>query len=193
MNNYITVTSGFILPKNSYYGPINSNESLLSQFLNRSSSSTVDTLIKHFKENGIHSSDTVNSAYFNYAEKKDFNSFIKLVDITYDILNNVDLLAFFRLQACNPNLSQISFKFCLDIISNIDNFNHFEYNAIPYNIRFSINNNLSTLEMSDNVKKIEHLFTKDGLPVTWENFLSKLSKNKDAFVMFYKYIFTDVY
>lgn len=190
---FILATSGFILPKNTYFEVFKNNDSLTDEIFNRSLVvSTSSSLINYFKENLVYKSNTVNECYNRYLTTKEFNDYITLIDIVVDILKDIDINVFFQLQATNKHLSSIAFNFCLDVTSGKFYTNYSDYNIIPFNIRFSINNNLTTQDTITNLKKIENNFKSSNI-YNWELLLSKLAADRDAFLVFYKFMFADYY
>lgn len=191
--DFILATSGFILPKNTYFEQFKDDGSLTDEIFNRSVVvSTSSSLIEYFKNNVVYKSTTVNESYNKYLTTKEFEDYITLIDIVIDIVKDIDIATFFKVQATNKHLSNIAFKFCLDVTSGKFFTGYNDYNIIPFNIRFNINNNLTTEDSLSNIKQIE-----DNLKLNyisnWETFLTELGGNKDAFLIFYKFVFADYY
>lgn len=195
----ITITSGFMIPANEYYAPILDNTNFLSDYLSRSNSSNNNAIVDYFKSKNIYSSTVVNDAFFKYNNDSSFENYMTLINIVFNILKSIDVFSFFKLQAVNPNLSNISMKFCLDLLKHMEinntsgnGFNYNDYAVIPYNIRFNMENSFNPTNERD-IKLITDCFKNKVLPINWENFISVLCKDKNVFITFYKYIFSDVY
>jgi hypothetical protein len=191
MTDYIIASSGFILPANNYFKPFEPKDTITDAIFNRSIVTSLNPqVLKFYQDKNVFRSETINSALNDYLSTKSFEDYINLINIATDIFKEIDFSSFFKLQATNVNLSPISFKFCLDVVSGkfISNYN--EYSIIPFNIRFVINNGLTNDKVLDNIRQLE----KSSYYISnWETFLSELSNNKDALLTFIKYILADYY
>ena len=108
-----------------------------------------------------------------------------------EIFKEIDFSSFFKLQAPNTSLSNISHKFCLDCINGKFFTNYRDYAIVPFNIRFVNNNALTTDKVKENIREFE----KQTYYVNnWETFITELAGvNRDTFITFFKYIFADYY
>lgn len=191
MSDFIIASSGFILPHNNYFKPFDPKDELGDAIFNRSIGSSVNPeILKFYQDKNVYRSETINKAYNDYIASQSFEDYINLINIAIDIFKEIDFSAFFKLQATNINLSPMSFKFCLDVVSGKFNSNYNDYAIIPFNIRFIINNGLTNDKSLCNIKELE----KQSFFINnWETFLSDLADNKDRFLVFFRYIFADYY
>ena len=192
MKEFIVAASGFMIPMNSYFKPFEPEDTAFDTIFNRSIASTINTqLIEFYKNKNVYRSDTINKLLDQYQDQPTFENYMNLLNIAIDIFKEIDFSAFFKLQATNTNLSNMSRKFCLDCMSGKFFQNYRDYLIVPFNIRFVSNNAMTT----DKVKENIHEFEKQSYYVNnWETFLTELSENnRDAFVTFFKYIFADYY
>jgi len=140
MDNFIVATSGFILPENNYFTPFDMDETV-SDIIFNSHIVTANTNIRDFYANkDVYRSESITNAIDVYLTKKDFDSYVNLLNITLEILKEIDFMSFFKLQASNKHLSPISFNFCLDVVNGNFLINYNNYNIIPFNVRFMLNN-----------------------------------------------------
>ena len=191
-NGHILTTSGFILPENQHYTVLTKERlgetSVFKRTALVTSNSTVADLVT---TNQIYHSPVANEAFLKFESTGSFEDFMRLVDLTSEILGTVDLNKFFELQANNRHLSQYSFKMCVDLLSCKFYSNYHEYSTIPANVRFCADNGYSASQFASNVKLLHR--SKNHNASTWERLLSCLSDNKTAFSTFFKYIFVDSY
>ena len=192
MNEFIVAASGFMLPMNTYFKPFEPEDTVFDSIFNRSIVSKNDSkLIEFYRNKNVYRSDTINKLLQDYQDHPSFENYMNMLNVTIDIFKEIDFSSFFKLQATNTNLSNISRKFCLDCMGGKFFQNYRDYAIVPYNIRFVSNNALTT----DKVKENIHEFEKQSYYVNnWETFLSELSENnRDTFITFFKYIFADYY
>lgn len=191
-NKFILATSGFIIPENSYYTQFTEEDIASDSIFNRSIITANDTtLINFFKTNQIYRSKLVNQAYEKYESTKSFEDYMTLIDFVIDILKDINFGAFFKIQADNRHLSNISFMFCRDVYSGKFMENYLQYNAMPFNARFTINNGNTSQTVAQKFKELDQ-YTPYFVN-TWEQFMTEITNNRDAFLIFYKYIFADYY
>lgn len=192
MKDFIVAASGFMIPMNSYFKPFEPEDTAFDTIFNRSISSTINTqLIDFYRNKNVYRSDTINKLLEQYQDQPTFENYMNLLNVAIDIFKEIDFSSFFKLQATNTNLSNMSRKFCLDCMAGKFFQNYRDYAIVPFNIRFVSNNAMTT----DKVKENIHEFEKQSYYVNnWETFLTELSENnRDAFVTFFKYIFADYY
>lgn len=192
MNEFIVAASGFMLPANNYFKPFQPEDTVSDSILNRSIVTSNDaTLIEFYKNKNVYRSDTINKLLDTYHDCPSFENYIALINIAIEIFKDIEFPAFFKLQATNTTLSNISRKFCLDCINGKFFSNYRDYSIIPFNIRFVNNNALTTEKVTENIREFE----KQTYYVNnWETFISELSEtNRDVFITFFKYIFADYY
>jgi len=192
MKEFIIAASGFVIPVNYLFEPFEPDDTTFDSVFNRSVTSTVNTqLIEFYKNKNVYHSTVINKLLEQYQNQPTFENYISLLDVTVDIFKEVDFQTFFKLQAANSNLSNISRKFCLDCLSGKFFTNYRDYLIIPFNIRFVNNNALTTDKARENITEFEK---QSYFVNNWETFLSELSKDNCApFITFFKYIFADYY
>lgn len=192
MNEFIVAASGFMIPANNYFKPFQPEDTISDSIFNRSIVASNDALLVEFYKNkNVYRSDTINKLLDSYHDCPTFENYIALVNVAIEIFKEIDFSAFFKLQATNTTLSNISRKFCLDCINGKFFTNYRDYAIVPFNIRFVNNNALTTDKVVENLREFE----KQTYYVNnWETFLTELSEtNRDTFITFFKYIFADYY
>lgn len=190
--NFIIAASGFMLPENSLFKPFTPEETISDSIFNRSIVASNDsTIIEFYKNKNVYRSDTINKLLDAYYNKPDFENYIALINVAIEIFKEIDFSSFFKLQATNTSLSNISHKFCLDCINGKFFSNYRDYAIVPFNIRFVNNNTLTTDKVKENIREFE----KQTYYVNnWETFITELAGvNRDTFITFFKYIFADYY
>ena len=192
MNEFIVAASGFMIPANNYFKPFQPEDTISDSIFNRSIVASNDaTLVEFYKNKNVYRSDTINKLLGDYHDSPTFENYIALVNVAIEIFKEIDFSAFFKLQATNTTLSNISRKFCLDSINGKFFTNYRDYAIVPFNIRFVHNNALTTDKVIENIREFER---QTYYVNNWETFLSDLSENnRDAFITFFKYIFADYY
>lgn len=194
MSPLIVATSGFILPENSYFEPFEVKDDVIESIFNRSVVSVVNKdLLQFYSDRNVYKSDLINKSVLEYMSKKDFDSFINLVNICVDILKPIGFLEFFKLQAGNKYLSNLSFKFCLDCVDMSILYRYNDYSVVPFNIRFTMADILTEQESVTRLKQIDDRYNRSVKVFGWEEFFAHLTTNKDAFFTFFKYVFADYY
>lgn len=190
VNQFILTTSGFILPASPYFTVLSTDKITDNSILNRNLVTTTDNNISEFiKSNTIYHSEVANEAYKKYLNDQSFESFIHLVDITIEVLSQVNFNTFFEIQANNRNLSPIAFMFCLDVISGHLPKKYNQYSTIPLSVRFTS----STHVTNENISKNKSLLKENLRTSQWPSFISELTEHREAFSTFFKFIFTDAY
>lgn len=190
--NFIIAASGFMIPENSLFKPFTPEETISDSIFNRSIVASNDsTIIEFYKNKNVYRSDTINKLLDAYYNKPDFENYIALINVAIEIFKEIDFSSFFKLQATNTSLSNISHKFCLDCINGKFFSNYRDYAIVPFNIRFVNNNALTTDKVKENIREFE----KQTYYVNnWETFITELAGvNRDTFITFFKYIFADYY
>lgn len=190
--NFIIAASGFMIPENSLFKPFTPEETISDSIFNRSIVASNDsTIIEFYKNKNVYRSDTINKLLDAYYNKPDFENYIALINVAIEIFKEIDFSSFFKLQATNTSLSNISHKFCLDCINGKFFSNYRDYAIVPFNIRFVNNNALTTDKVKENIREFE----KQTYYVNnWETFITELAgTNRDTFITFFKYIFADYY
>ena len=190
-NQFIVASSGFIIPANHYFKPFTEEDTVSDHIFNRSIVAANNAKVTEFyKDKNVYRSETINMIINDYLNDQSFDNFMKMLNVAIEIFKEIDFSAFFKLQATNTNLSSISYKFCLDIISGRYHNTYLDYSITPFNLRFTLNNGLTADKVAENIREFE----KQSFYINnWETFLTELSRNKNAFVTFFKYVFADYY
>jgi len=193
MNNlHILTTSGFIIPNNNYYTVLTKDKIADTSIFNRTVLYSVNSGInKLIDTNQIYHSEVANKAYKKFEGSGSFEDFIFMVDIATDILSKIDYDEFFKLQANNPHISAFGIKMCEELLNGMFFKTYRQYAIFPFNLRFSINNGLTSERIEENLKIMRN--SKKRSLATWQNLLSKLANDRSAFCTFFKYIFVDSY
>lgn len=191
--NFIISSGGFIIPANNYFKPFDPKGPDIDSIFNRTMASSINPeILRFYQDKNVYSSDLINKAFQSYFADDSFDNYINLINIMLDIFKEIDFLTFFKLQAANSNLSPISFKFCLDVVSEKFITNYMDYAIVPFNIRFIINNGVTEAKALENIRKIEKSCLYNQIN-NWETYLSRLANDRDAMITFIKYIFADYY
>lgn len=192
-NDLIIATSGFLLKKNQYFTFFTEDDVTSDLIFNRDIvTSTNKETIDYYIRNDVYRSRAVDIAYINYNGEPTFENYIALVDIVTDIVKDMDYITFFKLQAANTHLPNMSFQFCLDVTSRKFLTNYRDYAILPFSLRFTIDNGLTTTKSLDNIKALEKNFS-NTMNNSWDSLLLDLIKDKQAMLTFYKFIFADFY
>lgn len=191
MKKIITASSGFMLPCGIYFKPFDPKDPAETIIFNRTTGSSINQdILKFYQEKNVYRSETINKAYNSYIATKSFEDFINLINITIEIFKDIEFSSFFKMQASNVNLSNISIKFCLDVVSGKFNTNYRDYDILPFSVRFTISNGLTSDKSLSYIKEME---SNNLNSHSWENFISELAEDKNKFLVFFRYIFVDYY
>ena len=191
MNTPIVISSGFLIPKNVYYTPVQDEDPAYAAIFDRNgtSSNTFQTK-QFFKNKQVHKSESITKNYMDYVESNSFDDFIVLVNIVIDVMKDVEFNEFFKTQIANNYLSLTSIQFCKEILTGKFIQNYKNFSVIPCNLRFSNYNDLTT----DQVNKLLNDIDRNNTYIqNWESFLSSMYENRNAFATFFRYIFVDIY
>lgn len=189
---YILTTSGFILPDNKHYSVLTESKVMDTSIFNRSSLVNSDSVIAELtKSNSVHHSEEANNVYKKYEINKSFEDYVGMLDIACEVLSKINYQTFFELQANNPHMSPVSFKFCMDIYTGSLINNYAQYNAMPFSARFSLNNSADKKILLDNTRRL-HTHKAERYN-DWSSVLADLYLDRNAFATFFKYIFCDSY
>lgn len=190
---FILITSGFYIPYNSYYKSYSDDSSVINKLLGQRIYTNRDNkIIEFFKNNGVYSSSTINKLYSNYLSDKSFDSYVTLLDVTIDVVKDVDIKTFFMLQANNKYLSATGLVFCIDLITGEFLRNYNRYDILPATVRFTLDNGYTKETILKNQKEIEEKLKQHGV-TSWKKFLTDLFVNKEAFSVFFKFLLVDYY
>lgn len=193
MTNKILTTSGFILPNNPHYTPFKKSDNPGEDILNRNLvTSRNSSVLDFFGNNEVCVSYAVNNLYKSYLADPSYDNFIKLVDIACEIIKDVDLKTFIQWQVYGMNNTNISLSFCKDLIDGTLVTSYNSYNVIPSGSRFVVNNNRTKQEADKAIRDIEKNYYSYN-SINWNNLISGFMDNRNLFITFYKYIFTDYY
>jgi len=193
MNNvHILTTSGFILPNNPHYTVLTKEKMADVSIFNRTALVSTDSNVAQMVDtNQIYHSDIANEAYKKFEASGKFEDFMAMIDIATDVLSKVNYDTFFELQANNRHISAFSIKLCNELLNGNFVRNYHEYATIPFNIRFTADNGLTSSQAADRVKAMR--YSKTYYLNTWQNLLSMLANDRSAFSTFFKYVFVDSY
>lgn len=198
-NNFISITSGFIIPRNEYYNPVQATNTTLSDILSHSQINHKERMIDFFTQNNIYSSDIINNLLNEYQTKKKAEDFYNMIEVVYNILSKVDLKTFFSMQATNPYLSNTCFDFCLNLIMADSNKSPTErsremlkYSYIPFNIRFNFDVKLNKTIYNERQRLLDEKFNNRTV-YDMKEFLANLVQEPSLFLTFYKFMLADVY
>lgn len=192
-NDLIIATSGFFLTRNSYFTNFTEDDITADLIYNRDIvTSTSKETMDYYVRNEVYRSRTASLAYGKYLSEPVFDNYIALIDITLDILKDMEYLTFFKLQAANNHLSPLAYKFCLDVVSGKFKDTYRDYNILPFSLRFTIDNGMSTTLSLRRIKEVETAATQASHG-SWSTLMSSLIEDREAMVTFYKFIFADFY
>jgi len=190
-NSFILTTSGFILPYSPYYIILSPDKITDTSILNRNQVTTTDNNISEFiKSNVIYQSEVANNAYKSYLYDQSFSNYVNMIDISIDILSNINFNTFFEIQASNRNLSPVAFMFCLDLVSGNLPTKFKQYLSLPLFTRFNSNKDVSNEYIIKN-KSLLKANMKNN--TTWHYFISDLADYREAFSIFFSFLFVDAY
>lgn len=191
-SNYILITSGFIIPENKYFSVLPEEKVLSTSIFNSKVMTAKDSNIEELvKTNQLYYSAEASEAYLHYTGTKSFEDYMRMVDISIEVFGKIDLAHFFSIQANNTNISPLSFRFCLELVSGDLLVNYLLYNSAINSARFSSNPAITNERINTNTRALKEASSSSYN--TWEKLITHLTKNPDAFVTFYKYILTDSY
>lgn len=192
---FITISSGFIIPKNNYYSQYNREDDLFDEILERG---LYESKLKQYNDflhkNGIYVSNIVTQKYRVYEENREFDFYIDLLDISIEILKGITLKDFVYAQVNNKFLTDISFSFCMDLLTGDFTNRKNDYLIIPFNLRLNMYNELTKVDMDERRKKLDRFYARNYTGNrSWEELLSSLFTNKELFSVFFRYLFVDFY
>lgn len=182
MKSVILATSGFILPENKWFSSIDSSADYRSQLLKKKNPVEGDYSASGLYKSGeVYTSHTANKLLLEYIHNNSFDNFMAMVDFTCDVFEDYSLLEFITVQSNNPFLSPTGWMFCSDLstLKLLDNYK--QYLVAPSFFRL-IGNSTSTDLGKRVVNKTPYSFT---------DVITNMYVNKDCFVAFFKYMFTD--
>ena len=192
-NQFVVTTSGFILPRSRYFTKVQESNQVEDLIYNRVLVGTDAANIKdYFVENDIYSSPLANEILNNYLKNDTFSSYMAIVNSAAEILKDIDLPMFFKIQANNPRVSTTSFNYCLALLDGTaaSGKSHINYFTIPYGVRFNVSQ--ADFNAASRERKLEVSLKESRYKAT-STLLRDLAVNKSAMVGFYRYMFTDNY
>lgn len=191
-NSFILTTSGFILPQNQYFIILTKDNISEVSIFNRTSFVNADDKITDMIDsNQLYHSSVFNDALQKFIGTKDFDDFINLVNLASEVLSKINFDTFFALQANNRHNSPYTINFCRDVLKGDFISKKHQYETLPHNVRFSPDNGLTEQQAVQNSKIVRE--SKRKFFSNWENLLSELANDKNAFCTFFKYVFADSY
>lgn len=194
MTDYVLLSSGFIIPKNRWFSPVEKENTYLTQLLNRVPNTVNDShLTSLINLNAIYSSKECNEIYLNYQHKPSFENYMRMIDILSEIFSEIDIGKFFEIQSKNIYLSPLGFGFINDTMTSAFIQNYKQYAMVPSFFRTVKDTNFSDMEARKKVlnetRKTSYLF--HGHRNVTLTFLTDLSQNRDVFATFFRYMLTD--
>ena len=192
---FITISSGFIIPKNNYYSQYNREDDLFDEILERG---LYESKLKQYNDflykNGIYVSNIITQKYKAYNENAKFDTYIDLLDISIEILKGITLKDFVYAQVNNKFLTDISFSFCMDLLTGDFTNRKNDYLIVPFNLRLNMYNELTKIDIDERRKKLDRFYARNYTGNrSWEELLSNLFMQKELFPIFFRYLFVDFY
>ena len=192
---FITISSGFIIPKNNYYNQHNREDDLFDEILERG---LYESKLKQYNDflykNGIYVSNIITQKYKAYNENAKFDTYIDLLDISIEILKEIALKDFVYAQVNNKFLTDISFSFCMDLLTGDFTNRKNDYLIVPFNLRLNMYNELTKIDIDERRKKLDRFYARNYTGNrSWEELLSNLFMQKELFPIFFRYLFVDFY
>lgn len=192
---FITISSGFIIPKNNYYSQHNREDDLFDEILERG---LYESKLKQYNDflykNGIYVSNIITQKYKAYNENAKFDTYIDLLDISIEILKGITLKDFVYAQVNNKFLTDISFSFCMDLLTGDFTNRKNDYLIVPFNLRLNMYNELTKIDIDERRKKLDRFYARNYTGNRfWEELLSNLFMQKELFPIFFRYLFVDFY
>ena len=192
---FITISSGFIIPKNNYYSQYNREDDLFDEILERG---LYESKLKQYNDflykNGIYVSNIITQKYKAYNENAKFDTYIDLLDISIEILKGITLKDFVYAQVNNKFLTDISFSFCMDLLTGDFANRKNDYLIVPFNLRLNMYNELTKIDIDERRKKLDRFYARNYTGNrSWEELLSNLFMQKELFPIFFRYLFVDFY
>lgn len=192
---FITISSGFIIPKNNYYSQYNREDDLFDEILERGLyESKLEQYNDFLHKNGIYVSNIITQKYKAYKENAKFDIYIDLLDISIEILKGITLKDFVYAQVNNKFLTDISFSFCMDLLTGDFANRKNDYLIVPFNLRLNMYNELTKIDIDERKKKLDRFYARNYTGNrSWEELLSNLFMQKELFPIFFRYLFVDFY
>jgi len=192
---FITISSGFSIPKNNYYNQHNREDDLFDEVLERG---LYESKLKQYNDflykNGIYVSNIITQKYKAYNESAKFDAYMDLLDISIEILKGITLKNFVYAQVNNKFLTDISFSFCMDLLTGDFANRKNDYLIVPFNLRLNMYNELTKIDMDERKKKLDRFYARNYTGNrSWEELLSNLFMQKELFPVFFRYLFVDFY
>lgn len=194
MSEYILLTSGFIIPTNRWFSPIEKDTSYLAQLLSREGSTSQDNhLTSLIDSKAIYSSKECNEIFLAYQHKPSFEGYMKMVDILTEIFSAVDLIKFFDIQTRNLFLSPLGYNLLTDVITTKFQTTYKQFAMAPSFFRTIKETSFEDMEgrrkIANELKKRHYYPSVDRNPTL--NRLNDLSADRNVFAIFFKYLLTD--
>lgn len=191
--SYILTTSGFVLPLTAHHAPLDQSAVNDTSIFNKTTSVTFDTNLSELaKDATVHHSPDANKAFQAYEANKSFENFTAMLDIACEVLSKLDFVGFARLQAANRYLSTTGFQLCVDLMTRKFTENHKGYLIVPLNARFRDPASVTPAMIDQRSLSVQKYLSSRGL-VTWENILTEIACDQQAFASFFRYVFVDAY
>lgn len=192
----VLLSSGFTIPGNPDYIPINDNTDIVDSFLsvNRTDYSAMDK--KRLVSYNVHINVKNNELYKDYISDKDFQSYIGIVDRIYTDLASMPVYIWLKMQFEGDTLSPVVKHHLLGFLKTLvmtgDKPTTSLY--IPFNLRL----NPKTTDKNTGVylKELDIIAKPNSFicpfPLNWKNFIVLLHREKKL-LEFFKLVFVDFY
>lgn len=191
--SHILLTSGFIVPANRWFTPIERDDSYRYRLLGDDPGLESDHVLSGLvSANALHSSSACNEAFLSYQHKPNFESFMAMVDLFCEVFKEVDLAKFYEIQVNNPYLSPLGFSFITEVIFGgiLDTWK--TYAMAPSFFRVTKETNYSELQ-----KRKHRKLDTNGCVIDrntsgrLNDLIAKLSGHEALFASVFKYLLTD--
>lgn len=190
MTKTILTTTGFIMPESTLYSVFEKKHYELDDFIGRENHLSYNTRLDYFTFNKVQFSPPANEIYRNYTLNRNFKNFMAMVDFSAEILSQVDVKGFLKLQATNRYCSKLTIMFLRDLLEGKLSATHM-YDSVPADCRFVTND---TLTKHDELVRINRLLGLDNTDISysnWPSVLCPLMEDEGSFVTFFRYLFVD--
>lgn len=195
MANLILLSSGFIVPYNDNFLQLKDNEAIAKDIMsiNRIDFRDLDSA-SLVKEN-VYISPTINKLYTAHRSTGEFEAFIKMIDIAFETLEEMQPYLWFKLQLEDSRISPIVKDYIVDFLKDLSSPSSEKTSQlyIPFNLR--LGGNILDKNKDKYLKDLDNLFITGNytsLPNTWRRLLP-LMESKNKFMDFYRLVFVDFF
>lgn len=201
-NDLIYTTTGFIIPNNTHYTKVETEDDIFKTVIQRTSTDMMNKRLSFFKNNNVYTSDVAKNELATYEDEKSSRAYYSLVMFAHTILFPMSTpIEFLKTQVDNKYLSNMGFNFCLNLVRSlyVKDLPLSGFTVVPPNIRFNFNI-LDKADIDKRFMLLKHELSRFSKDMTtpqlsplsnMDEFISTLAVNKNSFISFYKYVFTD--